>query len=148
VHVTTYLLGPAAVEVASVVPGATVFSAEARSDWVAALAATLYDMVRTGRVTGPYYVIGQGDDVNDVPALAFALRAARRPASGYLFIEPRLTADRRWVDWPDAPVTVVTASPDAERAARLRGWQVAVGTWRDCLPGCLPDCPPGPAPVS
>jgi hypothetical protein len=72
-----------------------------------------------------------------VPALAFALRAARRPAHGYVLIEPVLAVDRQWVDWPDAPVTVVTSSDEVERGARLRGWRVARGTWPECAADVL-----------
>lgn len=137
----TYLLGPGLSDAADTIAnvssdpraGRTVIEAEDRVDWVAALAALLHAQVTSGQVSGPYVVIARGDTVADVPALAFALRSARRPASGYVLVEPAPSSDRQWTDWPDAPVTVITCSDRAAHSARLRGWHVVVGPW----PGCL-----------
>lgn len=131
---TTYLLSPDTDEVAEwlVTAGADVVGAGGPDDWVARTSATLHARVLSGGAPGPYVVIARGAAASEVPALAYALRAARRPAHGYVLVEPALAADRQWVDWPDAPVTVITSSDDVARGARLRGWQVARGTWAEC----------------
>ena len=66
------------------------------------------------------------------PAIGFSRRSLRRPAVGYVLIDPvmpKIGGD--YSDWPDAPVTVVltqTASDLAKEAslqAKLRGWEVS-----------------------
>ncbi len=133
---TTYLLSPDTGEVAEWMRevGADVLGEGGADDWVARTSAALHARVLSGGVPGPYVVIARGTAASDVPALAFALRAARRPASRYVLVEPALAVDRQWVDWPDAPVTVVTCSDDVARGARLRGWQVVSGSWEECAP--------------
>jgi hypothetical protein len=132
--VTTYLLSPDNGEAAEWLRarGAEVLGEGGPADWVARTSAQLHARTLTRGAPGPYVVIARGTAANDVPALAFALRAARRPAHGYVLVEPVLAVDRHWVDWPDAPVVVITSSDDVARSARLRGWRVARGSWAEC----------------
>jgi hypothetical protein len=65
------------------------------------------------------------------PALGFSRRSLRRPAVGYILIDPvmpKIGGD--YSDWPDAPVTVVITdeasdlAKEASLQAKLRGWKV------------------------
>jgi len=71
-------------------------------------------------------LVATGQSVHLLPRLAFATRAARRPAVGYVLVGDTLPdASDRVADWPDAPVTVVcTEGSEAGRLAALRGWAV------------------------
>ena len=87
-----------------------------------------------------------GQAAAHAPAVGFARRALRRPAVGYVMVDPVLPqVGGEYGDWPDAPVTVVvTDNPpdharDAAMQARLRGWQVSTDSLQDVLGGMLPD---------
>ena len=65
------------------------------------------------------------------PAIGFSRRSLRRPAVGYVLIDPvmpKIGGD--YSDWPDAPVTVVLTqaasdlAKEASLQAKLRGWEV------------------------
>ena len=65
------------------------------------------------------------------PAMGFSRRSLRRPAVGYVLIDPvmpKIGGD--YSDWPDAPVTVVLTqaasdlAKEASLQAKLRGWEV------------------------
>lgn len=65
------------------------------------------------------------------PAIGFSRRSLRRPAVGYVLIDPvmpKIGGD--YSDWPDAPVTVVITdeardlAKEASLQAKLRGWTV------------------------
>lgn len=79
----------------------------------------------------PLLLVATGAAGSHLPALGFSQRASRHPVMGYVLVDadfPRVAG--RTVDWPDAPVDVVTtpaAGPAALAAARLaelRGWTV------------------------
>lgn len=66
------------------------------------------------------------------PAIGFSRRSLRRPAVGYVLIDPvmpKIGGD--YSDWPDAPVTVVLTqaasdlAKEASLQAKLRGWEVS-----------------------
>ena len=71
-----------------------------------------------------------GASVERLPALAFAQRAARRPVLSYVCVDAVPTG--QFVDWPDAPVTLVKTDPlllaDVTSTARLRGWMTVSTT--------------------
>lgn len=81
-----------------------------------------------------------GDVSIHAPAIGFSRRSLRRPAVGYVLIDPvmpKIGGD--YSDWPDAPVTVVltqTASDLAKEAslqARLRGWEISTKPVKEVL---------------
>ncbi len=79
----------------------------------------------------PLILVFHGASAVHAPALGFSRRSLRRPAIGYVLIDPVMpTIGGEYGDWPDAPVTVIItkdAGPDAKDAAlqsRLRGWTV------------------------
>lgn len=73
----------------------------------------------------PLLLALDGDAALEAPALALAQRTAHRSIAAYLLVEPTLPAPHP--EWPDAPVTVVTADEGLARQARLRGWEVFDG---------------------
>jgi hypothetical protein len=75
------------------------------------------------------------------PAIGFSRRSLRRPAVGYVLIDPvmpKIGGD--YSDWPDAPVTVVLTqaasdlAKEASLQAKLRGWEVVTGSVEEVLP--------------
>jgi hypothetical protein len=77
-----------------------------------------------------YLLVFHGAGAAQAPHLGFAMRAARRRVSGYVFIDPQLPTPGAVSDWPDAPVTVVLThdvEPGLASAATLRGWTVRRG---------------------
>lgn len=83
-----------------------------------------------------------GEAAVHAPALGLARRALRRPAVGYVLVDPRMpTIGGEYGDWPDAPVTVVLreSAPDYARdaamQARLRGWTVTPNALHEVLRG-------------
>ncbi len=65
------------------------------------------------------------------PAIGFSRRSLRRPAVGYVLIDPVMPkVGGDYGDWPDAPVTVLLTdetsdlAKDASHQAKLRGWNV------------------------
>ena len=66
------------------------------------------------------------------PAIGFSRRSLRRPAVGYVLIDPVMPkVGGDYSDWPDAPVTVVLTqvasdlAKEASLQAKLRGWEVS-----------------------
>jgi hypothetical protein len=93
--------------------------------WVAHVAAALSSTAE------PLILVFYGDASVHAPALGFSRRSLRRPAVGYVLVDPLLPAvGGEYGDWPDAPVTVVLTSNadavarDAALQAQLRGWTV------------------------
>ncbi len=79
----------------------------------------------------PLVLIFDGESSVHSPAVGFSRKSLRRPAIGYVLIDPVLpTVGGEYGDWPDAPVTVIITQPDTDRAretnlqARLRGWKI------------------------
>ena len=92
------------------------------------------------RTSDPLILVLQGQAAQFAPALGFSRRALRRPAVGYVLVDPVMPQiGGEYGDWPDAPVTVVLTpdanevAHDASRQARLRGWQVVESTVIDAL---------------
>jgi hypothetical protein len=74
------------------------------------------------------------------PALGFSRRSLRRPAVGYVLVDPVLpTIGGDYGDWPDAPVTVIISDDPPEYAreaamqSRLRGWTVTSESLQEVL---------------
>lgn len=97
----------------------------AATHWVSHLAVE----ITSALPTMPLLLVAAGAGGAHLPALGFSQRASRHPVMGYVMIDadfPRVPT--RTVDWPDAPVDVVTtagATPEALAAAHLaelRGW--------------------------
>lgn len=83
------------------------------------------------RTAEPLVLIFDGESSVHAPAVGFSRKSLRRPAVGYVLIDPVLpTIGGEYGDWPDAPVTVIITQPDTDRAretnlqARLRGWKI------------------------
>lgn len=81
-----------------------------------------------------------GEAAVHAPALGFSRRSLRRPAVGYVLVDPVMpTIGGEYGDWPDAPVTVVLSEDppdharDAALQARLRGWTVSTDSLADAL---------------
>ena len=79
----------------------------------------------------PLVLVFHGETAIHAPALGFSRRSLRRPAVGYVLIDPVMpTIGGEYGDWPDAPVTVIItdaandAAKDAALQSRLRGWIV------------------------
>jgi hypothetical protein len=104
--------------------------------WVAECSVSLMRSV----VQEPIVLVASGARCDELPAVGWARRSARRPVGAYVLIDPTTTPVHRGQgdgDWPDAPVIVLTGDQteghsDAARAderaamlqARLRGWTV------------------------
>ena len=74
------------------------------------------------------------------PAIGFSRRSLRRPAVGYVLIDPVMpTIGGDYGDWPDAPVTVVITqdandlAKEASLQSRLRGWKVTTDSVQEVL---------------
>jgi hypothetical protein len=74
------------------------------------------------------------------PAIGFSRRSLRRPAVGYILIDPvmpKIGGD--YSDWPDAPVTVIITdqasdlAKEASLQAKLRGWTVTSENLKEIL---------------
>lgn len=79
----------------------------------------------------PLVLVFHGASAVHAPALGFSRRSLRRPAVGYVLIDPVMpTIGGEYGDWPDAPVTVIItdaaddSAKDAALQSRLRGWTV------------------------
>ena len=90
----------------------------------------------------PLVLVFFGEAAIHAPALGFSRRSLRRPAVGYVLVDPVMPAiGGEYGDWPDAPVTVVLSNNppdharDAAMQARLRGWQVSTGSLESVLTG-------------
>lgn len=88
----------------------------------------------------PLILIFHGDMSVHAPAIGFSRRSLRRPAVGYVLIDPVMpTIGGDYGDWPDAPVTVVItdaageAAKEASLQSRLRGWKVTTEPIQEVL---------------
>ena len=81
-----------------------------------------------------------GDVSIHAPAIGFSRRSLRRPAVGYVLIDPvmpKIGGD--YSDWPDAPVTVVLTkaasdlAKEASLQAKLRGWEISTKPVKEVL---------------
>jgi hypothetical protein len=97
--------------------------------WVAECSVSLMRSV----VQEPVVLVATGAHCDDLPAVGWGRRSARRPVGAYVLIDPTTTPVHRGQgdgDWPDAPVIVLTGNPSDDEAratvlqARLRGWTV------------------------
>ncbi len=124
----------------TVKPQPFVVSAPAQgSRWVSHVAAQLASTAE------PLILVLTGRTAAHAPALGFSRRSLRRPAVGYVLVDPampEISAD--YGDWPDAPVTIVMSenAPDfakeAALQARLRGWTITTDSLNDVLNQLLP----------
>ena len=88
----------------------------------------------------PLVLVFHGEASVHAPAIGFSRRSLRRPAVGYVLIDPVMpTIGGDYGDWPDAPVTVVitdSANESAKEASlqsRLRGWKVTTDSPQEVL---------------
>jgi len=83
----------------------------------------------------PLVLVFHGETSVHAPAIGFSRRSLRRPAVGYVLIDPVMTT----IDWPDAPVTVVItysadeSAKEASLQSRLRGWKVTTDSPQEVL---------------
>ena len=85
-------------------------------------------------------LIFNGEMSIHAPAIGFSRRSLRRPAVGYILIDPVMpTIGGDYGDWPDAPVTVVITqdandlAKEASLQSRLRGWKVTTDSVQEVL---------------
>ena len=85
-------------------------------------------------------LIFNGEMSIHAPAIGFSRRSLRRPAVGYVLIDPVMpTIGGDYGDWPDAPVTVVITqdandlAKEASLQSRLRGWNVTTDSVQEVL---------------
>ena len=102
--------------------------------WVTHVAAQL------ATTAEPLVLVFHGQTSVHAPAIGFSRRSLRRPAVGYVLIDPVMpTIGGDYGDWPDAPVTVVitdSANESAKEASlqsRLRGWKVTTDSPQEVL---------------
>jgi len=88
----------------------------------------------------PLILVFHGQTSVHAPAIGFSRRSLRRPAVGYVLIDPVMpTIGGDYGDWPDAPVTVVITdeanelAKEASLQSRLRGWKVTTDSPQDVL---------------
>ena len=88
----------------------------------------------------PLILVFHGEASVHAPAIGFSRRSLRRPAVGYVLIDPVMpTIGGDYGDWPDAPVTVVITdaandlAKEASLQSRLRGWKVTTDTPQEVL---------------
>lgn len=88
----------------------------------------------------PLVLVFNGAMSIHAPAIGFSRRSLRRPAVGYVLVDPVMpTIGGDYGDWPDAPVTVVItdqageAAKEASLQSRLRGWKVTTESIQEVL---------------
>lgn len=88
----------------------------------------------------PLILVFFGQAAVHAPALGFSRRSLRRPAIGYVLVDPVMPMiGGEYGDWPDAPVTVVLSADPPEHArdaalqARLRAWTVTSASLQDVV---------------
>ena len=88
----------------------------------------------------PLILVFHGETSVHAPAIGFSRRSLRRPAVGYVLIDPVMpTIGGDYGDWPDAPVTVVItdaadeSAKEASLQSRLRGWKVTSDSPQEIL---------------
>ena len=91
------------------------------NSWIAAVSLAI---ARSGPAFEGIHLVAFGEVASRLPALGFSQRAARRTVHSYTCIDAIPTG--QFVDWPDAPVTIIQINPlalsDISNSARLRGW--------------------------
>ena len=102
--------------------------------WVTHVAAQLASTAE------PLVLVFHGEMSVHAPAIGFSRRSLRRPAVGYVLIDPVMpTIGGDYGDWPDAPVTVVItdsadeSAKEASLQSRLRGWKVTSDSPQEVL---------------
>ena len=102
--------------------------------WVTHVAAQLASTAE------PLILVFHGETSVHAPAIGFSRRSLRRPAVGYVLIDPVMpTIGGDYGDWPDAPVTVVITdaanelAKEASLQSRLRGWKVTTESPQEVL---------------
>ena len=102
--------------------------------WVTHVAAQLASTAE------PLVLVFHGATSVHAPAIGFSRRSLRRPAIGYVLIDPVMpTIGGDYGDWPDAPVTVVItdaadeSAKEASLQSRLRGWKVTTDSPQEVL---------------
>ena len=102
--------------------------------WVTHVASQL------ARTAEPLILVFHGETSVHAPAIGFSRRSLRRPAVGYVLIDPVMpTIGGDYGDWPDAPVTVVITdeanelAKEASLQSRLRGWRVTTDSPQEVL---------------
>ena len=102
--------------------------------WVTHVAAQLASTAE------PLVLVFHGETSVHAPAIGFSRRSLRRPAVGYVLIDPVMpTIGGDYGDWPDAPVTVVITdaanelAKEASLQSRLRGWKVTTNSPQEVL---------------
>lgn len=68
----------------------------------------------------PLVVVARGDACLTLPAVALSLRTQHKDTAGYVLVDP--DAPPSTDTWPEAPVTVVSAT--GESSTSLRGWEI------------------------
>jgi hypothetical protein len=86
---------------------------------------------------GPIVFVTEGELANLLPSIAFAQRTAHRAVVGYVLVDPTLGSPA--LDWPDAPVLVLSHSNEDERLANLRGWSFRQITNPESVSRCVED---------
>ena len=88
----------------------------------------------------PLVLVFHGEMSIHAPAIGFSRRSQRRPAVGYILIDPVMpTIGGDYGDWPDAQVTVVITqdandlAKEASLQSRLRGWKVTTDSVQEVL---------------
>ena len=71
----------------------------------------------------PLVIVTHGSLVELLPSIALAQRTAHRTIAGYVVIDPVMGAPT--LDWPDAPVLVISDDAKVQRDAALRSWRVS-----------------------
>ena len=102
--------------------------------WVTHVAAQLASTAE------PLILVFHGETSVHAPAIGFSRRSLRRPAIGYILIDPVMpTIGGDYGDWPDAPVTVVITdeandlAKEASLQSRLRCWKVTTDSPQEVL---------------
>lgn len=71
----------------------------------------------------PLVIVTHGSLIELLPSIALAQRTAHRSIAGYVLIDPVMGAPT--LDWPDAPVLVISDDAKVQRDAALRSWRVS-----------------------
>ena len=102
--------------------------------WVTHVASEL------SRTAESLILVFHGEMSIHAPAIGFSRRSQRRPAVGYVLIDPVMpTIGGDFGDWPDAPVTVIITeqandlAKEASLQSRLRGWTVTTDPMQEVL---------------
>lgn len=118
-------VGPVVVPPGTRVPDSTAEGAEGPEEairhWLAQTALHL----RQSLMPQPTLLVLGGTATAQAPALGFAMQAARRAISGYVLIGG--LPDAGTVEWPNAPVVLVSNDVDLQSKAQRRGYEILGG---------------------